>query len=88
MKRKAGVWHGQKVAIVNTGIQPKRVFSNHCRETERRFSPWGLKQYPEASEVKVMRYLIVVEETDTGFSAYSPDLAGCVATGISKEDVG
>ncbi len=34
-----------------------------------------------------MRYLIVVEETDTGFSAYSPDLAGCVATGISKEDV-
>jgi predicted RNase H-like HicB family nuclease len=34
-----------------------------------------------------MRYLIVVEETDTGFSAYSPDLQGCVATGLSKEDV-
>jgi predicted RNase H-like HicB family nuclease len=34
-----------------------------------------------------MRYLIVVEETCTGFSAYSPDLTGCVATGLSKEDV-
>ncbi len=34
-----------------------------------------------------MRYLIVVEETVTGFSSYSPDLQGCVATGLSKEDV-
>ena len=34
-----------------------------------------------------MRYLIIVEETATGFSAYSPDLPGCVATGRSKADV-
>ena len=34
-----------------------------------------------------MKYLIVVEETDTGFSAYSPDLAGCVATGRTREEV-
>ena len=34
-----------------------------------------------------MRYSIVVEETVTGFSAYSPDLAGCAATGATKEDV-
>ena len=27
------------------------------------------------------RYLIVVEKTGTGYSAYSPDLDGCVATG-------
>ena len=33
------------------------------------------------------RYLIVVEETSTGFSAYSPDLPGCVSTGRSREDV-
>ena len=26
------------------------------------------------------RYLIIIEETGTGFSAYSPDLPGCVAT--------
>ncbi|MGE5354144.1 MAG: type II toxin-antitoxin system HicB family antitoxin [Acidobacteriota bacterium] len=34
-----------------------------------------------------MKYLIVVENTKTGFSAYSPDLEGCVATGFSKEEV-
>jgi predicted RNase H-like HicB family nuclease len=34
-----------------------------------------------------MRYLIVVEPTETGFSAYSPDLPGCVATGRTREEV-
>ncbi len=34
-----------------------------------------------------MKYLIIIEETKTGFSAYSPDLTGCIATGSSREDV-
>lgn len=34
-----------------------------------------------------MRYLIVIEKTDTGYSAYSPDLDGCVAAGGTREDV-
>ncbi len=34
-----------------------------------------------------MRYLIVIEETETGFSAYSPDLPGCVSTGQTREEV-
>jgi predicted RNase H-like HicB family nuclease len=34
-----------------------------------------------------MKYLIVIEKTSTGFSAYSPDVPGCVATGESREDV-
>ncbi len=33
------------------------------------------------------RYLIIIEETSTGFSAYSPDLPGCVATGTTREEV-
>ena len=33
------------------------------------------------------RYLIVIEETLTGFSAYSPDLPGCAATGRTREEV-
>ena len=33
------------------------------------------------------RYLIVIEKTATGFSAYSPDLPGCVATGATREAV-
>lgn len=34
-----------------------------------------------------MKYLIVIEPTSTGYSAYSPDLPGCVSTGGSREDV-
>jgi len=33
------------------------------------------------------KYLIVVEKTGTGSSAYSPDLDGCVATGVTREEV-
>ena len=33
------------------------------------------------------KYLIVVEETGSGYSAYSPDLLGCVATGKTREEV-
>jgi len=33
------------------------------------------------------RYLIVIEETSTGYSAYSPDLPGCVATGGTRDSV-
>ena len=35
----------------------------------------------------MQRYLIVLEPTATGFSAYSPDLPGCVATGASRTEV-
>lgn len=33
------------------------------------------------------RYLIIIEHTATGFSAYSPDLPGCVATGRTRAEV-
>ena len=33
-----------------------------------------------------MKYLVVIEETQTGFSAFSPDLPGCIATGTTRED--
>ena len=33
-----------------------------------------------------MKLLIVVEKSETGYSAYSPDLPGCVSTGKTKEE--
>jgi predicted RNase H-like HicB family nuclease len=33
------------------------------------------------------RYLIVIEPTETGFSAFSPDLPGCVSTGETRTAV-
>ena len=34
-----------------------------------------------------MKYLTVIEKTNTGYSAYSPDLDGCVSTGSTVEEV-
>jgi predicted RNase H-like HicB family nuclease len=34
-----------------------------------------------------MRYAIVIEKTATGFSAYAPDLPGCIATAQSKAQI-
>jgi len=30
------------------------------------------------------RYLIILEPTSMGYSAYSPDIPGCIATGVSQ----
>jgi predicted RNase H-like HicB family nuclease len=35
----------------------------------------------------VKKYLIIIEKTDTGYSAYSPDLPGCASTGHTREEV-
>ena len=34
-----------------------------------------------------MEYTIVIERTQRNFSAYAPDLPGCVATGATREEV-
>lgn len=34
-----------------------------------------------------MRYAIVIEQAQDNFSAYVPDLPGCVATGTTIEEV-
>jgi predicted RNase H-like HicB family nuclease len=34
-----------------------------------------------------MRYLVVIEATRTGYSAYAPDLPGCVSTGATPGQV-
>jgi predicted RNase H-like HicB family nuclease len=35
----------------------------------------------------VKKYLIVIEKTEAGYSAYSPDLDGCVSTGPTLKEV-
>ena len=34
-----------------------------------------------------MKYLVVIEKTQTGYSAYSPDVLGCVSIGATLEEV-
>jgi predicted RNase H-like HicB family nuclease len=33
------------------------------------------------------RYLVIIEESATGFSAFLPDLPGCIATGSTRDEV-
>jgi predicted RNase H-like HicB family nuclease len=33
------------------------------------------------------RFLVVIEKADGNYSAYSPDLPGCVATGATRKEV-
>jgi predicted RNase H-like HicB family nuclease len=33
------------------------------------------------------RYLVIIEQTRTGYSAYSPDVDGCVSTAQTREKV-
>jgi predicted RNase H-like HicB family nuclease len=35
--------------------------------------------------MKMHRFLIVIEKADGNYSAYSPDLPGCVATGKTRD---
>ena len=34
-----------------------------------------------------MRYAVVIEKTDTDYSAYVPDLPGCVSVGRTREEM-
>jgi predicted RNase H-like HicB family nuclease len=34
-----------------------------------------------------MKHLVIYEKTGTGYSAYVPDLPGCITTGPTMEDV-
>jgi predicted RNase H-like HicB family nuclease len=34
-----------------------------------------------------MQYLVVIEEGESGFGAYVPDLPGCIAVAASREEV-
>ena len=34
-----------------------------------------------------MGYLVVIEKAESNYSAYVPDLPGCVATGATREQV-
>lgn len=34
-----------------------------------------------------MQYLVVIEQTTNNYSAYVPDLPGCIATGKTLDDV-
>ena len=49
-----------------------------------------LKQFKaisiEEGEMIMYRFLVVIEKVNNNYSAYSPDLPGCVSTGATREE--
>ncbi len=45
-----------------------------------------MEQHTKASGAE-MKFAIVIEPTETGFSAYAPDLPGCIATGADLDEI-
>jgi predicted RNase H-like HicB family nuclease len=49
-----------------------------------RFGAWHVEQHFETGRLKgptLMRYAVVIEKAEGNYSAYVPDLPGCIATG-------
>jgi predicted RNase H-like HicB family nuclease len=44
------------------------------------------ERYAQEGGAEMRRYPVVIERTGTGYSAYSPDVAGCAAAGDTKEE--
>src|SRR5215467_10076927 len=84
-KLTAGIRCANVALIVGSSMQPSR-------DSSRSPASPGTTSLP-APEQRAktgrnpMKYLVVVEQNDTGFSAYSPDVPGCVATGTTRQDV-
>jgi predicted RNase H-like HicB family nuclease/predicted RNA binding protein YcfA (HicA-like mRNA interferase family) len=54
----------------------------------KEFAPDNLNATLEKgrAEMSARRYPVVIEPTGTGYSAYSPDVSGCVAVGDTDEE--
>jgi predicted RNase H-like HicB family nuclease len=58
--------------------------SDSCWKVIGRFGAWHVEQHFEAGWLKgptLMRYAVVIEKAEGNYSAYVPDLPGCIATG-------
>jgi predicted RNA binding protein YcfA (HicA-like mRNA interferase family)/predicted RNase H-like HicB family nuclease len=66
------------------GVRPGRVtVAGHPSDN---IAPRHLEQHSKTSRLEV-KYFVIYEKTATGFSAYAPDLPGCVATGSTMDEI-
>ena len=79
--------------LKRTRSDPPRLCASHeAGDSSRARSPWfrccdrHAFEYPETGGIE-MRYAVVIEKTETGYSAYVPDLPGCVSVGRTREEM-
>jgi predicted RNase H-like HicB family nuclease/predicted RNA binding protein YcfA (HicA-like mRNA interferase family) len=61
---------------------------HRCRSGGQGTLAGNLERYTQESmlEMKLRRYPLIIEKTETGYSAYSPDVPGCAAAGDTVEE--
>ena len=79
--------HERKPSAIQTLVQAWS--GDRSRETERSNRAGNKKTAFSNKQAgsDIMRYAIVIEKAANNFSAYVPDLPGCIATGVSVEEV-
>jgi predicted RNase H-like HicB family nuclease len=75
---------------VTNGFIARRQLLCGGRTAQRRLGATDPEQYSQATRAETtvihMRYAIIIEPANDNFSAYVPDLPGCVATGATLEE--
>jgi len=56
--------------------------------SHRHFKHPDPERYTQEGRIEMIakRYPVIIEQTGTGYSAYSPDVSGCVAVGDTEEE--
>ena len=87
----AGSWSRLVEAIVNSSTWRSpagKLFQESPTTIWLRARSTVFSSKPVSGEIKVtaMRYAVVIENAGSNFSAYVPDLPGCVATGATLSE--
>src|SRR3954447_4849071 len=78
----------EEMSVISWGRRETQGSESQCAGRAMSSLCHGHSQYhPPTGTTEMSRYLIVIESTGTSFSAYSPDLPGCVATGTTRDEV-
>ncbi len=64
---------------------PTKPGKVNSRASFRRGCARDIEQHTQASGPEEMKDAVIYEKTSTGYSAYVPDLPGCIATGRTLE---
>src|SRR5215468_4985298 len=75
-----------------SGGQPSTLrASDETWQSDGQRSPFGrsssghTEEHNETGRTETNKYAVIYEPTRTGYSAYAPDLPGCIATGQTIE---
>ena len=71
-------------SVVQASIEERE--GRDCRPPLREGRAKNPQKHSGSGGIETMKYLIIYEKTAAGYSAYAPDLPGCIAGGFTFEE--